>query len=165
MPQDNIREQLVAYLRDAHATEENALKQLRTGADSVSKPELAAVLRQHLRETEEHEQLVRERLEAYDAGPSALKDLASKGGALATGAVAKAAPDTSGKIAIQAYAFEHLEIASYRMLHRVAVQAGDEATARVAGRILEQERAAAAKLDGLLEDVAEHDLHQQGVAA
>jgi ferritin-like metal-binding protein YciE len=51
------------------------------------------------------------------------------------------------------------------MLRQVAQKAGDEATARVAGRILEQERAAAASLDGLPEAVAEHDVQAQEVAA
>jgi|1186.fasta_scaffold123791_2 ferritin-like metal-binding protein YciE len=154
MGSDDLRDQLISYLSDMHSTEENALKQLRTGADGVEDAELAEVLREHLAETEEHERLVRERLEAYGESPSGLKDVAQKGGALLAGAVAKAAPDTTGKIAIQAYATEHLEIASYRMLRTVADQAGDQETVRMAERILGQERAAAEKLDGLLERVA-----------
>jgi len=119
------------------------------------------VLREHLAETEEQERLVRERLEAYAATPSKVKDLAQKGGAMASGALAKSAPDTTGKIAIQAYAFEHLEIASYRMLRTVAERAGDQETVQMAERILDQERAAADKLDGLIEQVAVSGLPQQ----
>jgi ferritin-like metal-binding protein YciE len=108
---------------------------------------------------------VSERLEALGASPSTIKDMAQKGGAMLGGVVAKAAPDTTGKLAIQAYAFEHLEIASYRMLKVVAERAGDQETAQVAARILEQEHEAASKLDGLLEQVAEYDLREMGVAA
>lgn len=165
MPAQTLTEQLVKYLTDMHSTEENALQMLRSGVDSVDEPQLAAALREHLIETEEHERLISERLEAHDAGPSKLKDLAQKGGAIAGGAIANMAPDTSGKVAIQSYAFEHLEIAAYRMLHLVAEQAGDPETARVAERILAQEQVAARKLEGLLEPVAQYDLQQQGLAA
>jgi ferritin-like metal-binding protein YciE len=165
MPKDSLQEQLVKYLTDVHSTEQNALSTLRTGADSVDDPELAAIFRNHLVETEEHERLVKQRLDAFDASPSMLKDVAQKGIATITGAAANAAPDTAGKMAIQAFAFEHLEIASYRMLRRVAERAGDHETVRVADQILAQERAAAEKLSDLLERIADHDLDRMGMAA
>ena len=165
MPADDLQQQLVKYLEDVHSTEQNAISQLRDGADSADDQELASAFRQHLAETEEHERLISERLEAYGASPSSLKDTAQKGAAKVTGMLAKAAPDTSGKLAIQAYAFEHLEIASYRMLREVAHRAGDTQTVAVAERILTQEQAAAKNIGGLLEQVAEHDLERQGLAA
>jgi ferritin-like metal-binding protein YciE len=165
MPAENLEQQLVKYLEDVHSTEENAIAQLRAGAESADDEALAAALREHLAETEEHERLVSERLDAYGASSSTLKDTAQKGAAKMTGMMAKAAPDTSGKLAIQAFSFEHLEIASYRMLREVARRAGDEQTVTVAERILAQEEAAAQKLGSLLEAVAERDLERQGVAA
>ncbi len=165
MPQSSLQEQLIKYLTDVHSTEQNALSTLRAGADNVDDPELASAFREHLVETEEHERLVKQRLDALDASPSMLKDVAQKGIATVTGAAANAAPDTAGKMAIQAYAFEHLEIASYRMLRQVAERAGDQETVRVADQILAQERAAAEKLSDLLERVADHDLRQMGLAA
>lgn len=165
MSAETIDEQLVKYLTDVHSTEVNAIAQLKTGAENAGYPQLAAAFSEHLAETEEQERLVAERLEAHDASPSKLKDLAQKGGAMATGALAKSMPDTTGKLAIQAYGFEHLEIASYRMLRVVAEQAKDQETVQVAERILAQEEAAAEKLDGLLEQVADYDLEQLGVSA
>jgi ferritin-like metal-binding protein YciE len=165
VPADSLQDQLVKYLTDVHSTEQNALRTLRTGAESVDDPELAAFFREHLAETEEHERLVKQRLDALDASPSTLKDVAQKGIATVTGAVANAAPDTAGKMAIQAYAFEHLEIASYRMLRQVAERAGDHETVLAAGRILAQEHAAVERLSGLLEQIADHDLAQMGLAA
>jgi ferritin-like metal-binding protein YciE len=154
MAADDLQEQIVKYLTDVHSTEENAASQLRSGAEAVQDEQLAQVLRQHLTETEEHERLVRERLEALDSSPSRLKDAAQKGIAAMGGAMSGAAPDTTGKIAIQAFATEHLEIASYRSLRAVALQAGDSETAAMAERILVDEQAAAQKLDGLLEQAA-----------
>ena len=165
MPGDTVQEQLVKYLTDAHSQEENAISQLKTGVDQAGDPQLAEVFRTHLAETEEHERLIRQRLEAHDASPSGLKDVAQKAGATMTGTLAKAAPDTTGKLAIQAYAFEHLEIASYRMLSVVAERAGDQETLQVVQRILEQERATAQKLDGLLEQISAGDLERMDVAA
>ena len=105
-----------------------------------------------------HEALIATRLEAVGASSSRLKDFAQRGAAFLGGAIAKAAPDTTGKLAIQAYAFEHLEIASYRMLRVAAQAAGDQETAHVAEQILGQEEEAASKLDGLIEQVARYDL-------
>jgi ferritin-like metal-binding protein YciE len=154
MAADDIREQIVKYLTDVHSTEENAAKQLRAGADAVRDEQLAHVLREHLQETAEHERLVRSRLEALDASPSKLKDAAQTGVAAVGGALSGSAPDTTGKVAIQAFATEHLEIASYRSLRAVAQEAGDTETAALAGQILAQEEAAAQKLDALLEQAA-----------
>lgn len=165
MAAENLQEQLVKYLSDVHSAEENAITQLRTGAESAEEPALATVFRQHLTETEEHERLVRERLEAHGEKPSTLKDVAQKGGAMLSGMMAKGAPDTSGKLAIQAFAFEHLEIASYRMLRQVAERAGDIETVQVASRILGEEEAAAQKLGSMLEQVAQGDLERIGVVA
>ena len=165
MPQTALEQQLVKYLTDVHSTEQNALSTLRAGAGSVADPELAAAFRDHLTETEEHARLVGERLAAHGAGPSTLKDVAQKGVAAVTGAIANTAPDTAGKMAIQAYAFEHLEIASYRMLRQVAERAGDHETVRVADRILEQEHAAAEMLFFFFFFGDDLDLHQMGLAA
>jgi ferritin-like metal-binding protein YciE len=164
MPADDIREQIVKYLTDVHSTEENAADQLRTGADTVQDDQLARVLRDHLQETEEHERLIRARLEALDATPSKLKDVAQKGMAAVGGALSGAAPDTTGKVAIQAFATEHLEIASYRSLRAVAQYAGDTETAALAERILVQEQAAAEKLDALLDRAAVVGLPQSAAA-
>src|SRR3954468_24961013 len=54
-------EQLVTYLTDAHSIEEQALAQLRTAPDIAGDPQLAGLFADHLRETEQHERLVRGR--------------------------------------------------------------------------------------------------------
>jgi ferritin-like metal-binding protein YciE len=67
-------------------------------------------------------------------------------GAINWGGFFGAQKDTPAKLAMFAYAFEHLEIGGYEQLARVAQRAGDEESAGVAGRILPEERAAAEKL-------------------
>ncbi len=165
MASAEIQERLVSYLTDVHSLEQNAISMLQMGAEQAGHQALKEAFRQHLNETQEHARLIGQCLERYEASSSTLKDMAQKGGAMLSGMVAKAAPDTAGKLAIQAYAFEHTEIASYRMLRVVAERAGDQQTVQAADQILVQEQAAAQKLDGLLEQVAAYDLEQMGAAA
>ncbi|HEX5195400.1 MAG TPA: DUF892 family protein [Solirubrobacteraceae bacterium] len=145
---ENARTQLVKYLTGAHAMEKQALLLLSRGAAIVGDEEVARIFRAHRLQTEEHERYVSERLQALGAGPSKLKDAAMQAGGLAVGAVAQAAPDTPILLARTAFAFENLEIASYRLIWELAQRAGDDETAAVAGRILEQEEAAAELVAG-----------------
>jgi ferritin-like metal-binding protein YciE len=154
MPADTPQEQIVKYLADVHSMEANAIDQLHAGIKSVEDTKLKAALENHLTETEEQERLVRARLEALGASPSTLKDLAQRGWAAVVGLAENFSPDTDGKIAITSFMFEHLEIASYRSLRAVAEATGDDETAALAAKIVEQEQGAADNLSALLEAVA-----------
>jgi ferritin-like metal-binding protein YciE len=72
-----------------------------------------------------------------------VKDAALQLGGVNLGAFFGAQPDTTTKLAGFGFAFEHLEIAAYELLRRVAERAGDDEVVRVADEILVQERAAA----------------------
>ena len=148
MPADTLQEQVVKYLTDAHSIEEQALAQMRTAPDLASDPGLAAAFREHEAETERHEQLVRDRLEALGAKPSRLKDAVMAVGGKGFVLFARSQPDTDGKLATHAISYEHLELASYELLMRVAVRAGDDETAALAIRIRDEERAMAERLEG-----------------
>jgi ferritin-like metal-binding protein YciE len=140
---DDIEDQLVKYLADAHTIESQAIGLLSKGPDIVGEPNLAKVFADHLQETEAQQELIKARLDAHDAGPNKLQDAAMRVGALNWGGFFKAQPDTPAKLAGFAYAFEHLEIAGYEQLKRVAERAGDQETVRIAERIIGEERAAA----------------------
>ena len=140
---DDLEEQLVKYLADAHAIEAQAIHLLEKAPKIVHDRELAKVFEEHLEETHAHQELIEARLEAHGGSPSKLKDAVMRLGALNWAGFFAAQPDTPGKLAGFAYAFEHLEIAGYEELKRVAERAGDHETVRVAERILAEERAAA----------------------
>ncbi len=162
-------EQLVKYLADVHSIEEQALTQMRTAPDIAGEEKLAAVFREHLVETEAQERRVRELLEAHDAGPSKLKDLAGKGGGVGMLLFARSQPDTPGKLTAHAFAYEHMEVAAYELLRRIADRAGDEETARAAREIGAEEQRMADRLaacfdlavEASLTEVAPDDLGQQ----
>lgn len=157
-------EELDKYLADAHAIEQQATGLLEKGPSIAGHGELAAAFEHHLTETQGHVRLVDERLEARGASSSKLKDTAMKAGAMHWGVFFAAQPDTPAKLAAFAYAFEHLEIAAYELLRRVAERAGDAQTAQAASSILAEERAAAKTLASLFPQALEASLEQQGVA-
>lgn len=105
------------------------------------------------------------RLQARGASPSALKDAALRLGALNLGILMRHQVDTPAKLAAFAYAFEHLEIASYELLRRVAQRVKDDETVVVADRILAEERAAAAAIHERFDDALEAALQEAGVGA
>jgi ferritin-like metal-binding protein YciE len=141
---DDIQEQLVKYLADAHAIESQAIQMLEAAPKIVGGvPELEKVFADHLEETRAQREIVKARLDAHGASPSKLQDAAMRLGALNIGGFFKAQRDTPAKLAGFSYAFEHLEIAAYEELKRVAARAADEDTVRVAERIEAEERAAA----------------------
>jgi ferritin-like metal-binding protein YciE len=162
---DDLSQQLDKYLADAHAIEAQALVLLGKAPSLAGSPELASAYSSHLEETKEHERLVTARLDARGASPSRLKDAALSVGALNWGAFFGAQPDTPAKLAAFAYAFEHLEIAAYELLRRVAARVGDEETEHIADRILGEENAAAAHIRSLFDQALDASLAEQGVAA
>ena len=162
MPSSTIDEQLTKYLTDAHSIEEQALQQLRLAPRIAGDPQLSEIFRQHLEETEVQERLVRERLEAHDASPSKVKDIVMRAGGAGFILFARSQPDTPGKLTAHAFSYEHLELAAYELLMRVAERAGDAETAAVARRIRDEERSMAERLAGSFDRAAEASLRQLG---
>jgi len=140
---NDLREKLVDYLQDTHAMEQNVLRMLDSMIGTTTDQETVARLRQHRGETERHEQLIRGRLEALGAGTSTVAEAAAVVGALLKGVGDQVRPDKPGKNARDGYVTEHLEIASYELLERLATRAGDPETAQVARTIRQDEEAMA----------------------
>jgi ferritin-like metal-binding protein YciE len=153
-----IDEQLTKYLSDAHSIEEQALVQMRLAPRIAHDEALAAVFREHWAETEGHERRTRERLEARGGSPSRLKEAVMKAGGLGFALFASSQPDTPGKLVAHAYSYEHLELASYELLVRVAERAGDAETADAARVIRAEEAAMAERLAGNFDRAVEASL-------
>jgi ferritin-like metal-binding protein YciE len=143
---DDVGSELVSYLTDAHAIEAQAIRLLEAGPKIAGADELAEAFEEHLGQSREHQRLVEERLRAHGASPSRFQSAGMRLGGANLGAFFAAQPDTPAKLAGFAYAFEHLEIAAYALLGRVAELAGDAETVAVAQRIGAEERIAAQRI-------------------
>ena len=139
----DAQQQVVKYLNDVYALEEQSIEMLKKAVQIAGDPDLSQLYRGHLNDSRDHQRYVKQRLEAMGESESKLKGYAAKIAALGLGLSAKAMPDTPGRLAAVAFAFAHLEIASYELLRLVAERAGDTETVELADRILPVERQAA----------------------
>jgi ferritin-like metal-binding protein YciE len=162
---ETIEDQLVAYLKDAHALEQMSLQMTQAAAKATDDPQLHELFEHHHEETEEHERLIRERLEARGESTSKIKDLGGRLAAMGKGMESTLPSDAPGRLARDGYVQEQTEIAAYELLCRVAERAGDTQTADVGRRILENERQTAQKIAGTWDHATDLALREAGVTA
>ncbi|GAB2577844.1 ferritin-like domain-containing protein [Dyella jejuensis] len=148
------KENLLDWLRDAHAMEQQAEQMLKAQASRIQHyPELKARLEAHLEETLQQQKIVEDCITRLGGKPSTAKDLAGKAMAFAQGVGGMAVSDEVIKGAIAGYVFENIEIATYTVLIAAAKSIGDTATQRACETILPQEQAMARWLLEHLPDV------------
>jgi ferritin-like metal-binding protein YciE len=162
---EDLGRQLGKYLADAFAIESQALQLLEQGQAIAGEPDLKKAFADHLDETRAQQAAIRARIEARGERPSRFKSVLLRVGGVNLGAFFGLQPDTPAKLAGFAFAFEHLEIAAYEQLLRVARRAGDDETARIAERIAGEERAAAAAIRARFEAAMHAALGAEGVSA
>ena len=162
MSASSLEEQITKYLTDAHSIEEQALVQMEQAPRMAGDPELAQIFKQHLVETREHEQAVRAELTRRGAEPSTVKDAAGKLGGWGMVLFARLNPDTPGKLAVHGYSYEHMELAAYELLRRMAQRAGDEHVVALAERLGAQERAMADRVAERWDRAVDAALREKG---
>jgi ferritin-like metal-binding protein YciE len=160
-----LEEQLVKHVDEAYAMEQNVLRMLDGMIETTDDPQMRSALEHHKEETQNQAERLNERLDAYDASPSIVKEAGGILGAMMKGVVDIARTEKAGRNARDGYATEHMEIASYQLLERLATRAGDEETAAVARENRREEEAMARTIDGTWDKVAELSLLQEDVVA
>ena len=158
-----MKEQLIRHIDDAHAMEQNVLRMLDAMIADTDDPEILDALEHHRMQTQGHADRMAQRLEAHHATPSAVTQLGGVLGALAKLPLDFVRSEKAGRNARDAYATEHLEIASYELLRRVAEKAGDDETATAAQEIIEEERAMAMFIEQNWDRFAELSLQEEGI--
>ncbi len=162
---DKLQQKLLDYVQDAHAMEQNVSRMLDSMISTTPDPKIKEMLRHHKQETEEHERRLRERLDALGAGTSTRKQAQTIATALMKGVGDMARTDKPGKNARDGFVTEHMEIAAYHLLERLAKKAGDERTAEVARQNRADDEAMARKIHSNWDRFLELTLATPGVLA
>src|ERR687883_2080163 len=124
MASEELKEQLVKHIDEAYAMEQNVLRMLDAMIETTDDDEIRNELREHKLETERHAERMQQRLEAHGASPSVVKEAGGIAGALMKSVVDIARPEKAGRNARDGYTTEHMEIAAYQLLERIAKRAG-----------------------------------------
>jgi ferritin-like metal-binding protein YciE len=160
---DQLNAQLVKHIDEAHAMEQNVLRMLDGMISTADDPEILDALEHHKLQTQQHADSMAQRLEAHGASPAATKQIGGVLGALARMPLDFVRGEKAGRNARDVYATEHLEIASYELLRRVAQKAGDDETARAAAEMIAEEAAMAKLIEAHWDTFAERSLQEEGV--
>jgi ferritin-like metal-binding protein YciE len=159
-------ERLLDWLRDAHAMEEQAKTMLSGQAQRIQNyPELKAKIEEHLKETETQADSIKACIERLGSSPSAMKTAGGKMMAMGQALSGLFVGDEVVKGSLAGYTFEHMEIASYRILIAAAEAAADQETKRVCQDILAEEERMAAWLEEHLAAVTRKYLERDEVEA
>ncbi len=161
---DTIQSQLVKHIDEALAMEQNVLRMLDSMISTTDDPEIKEELRAHKAETEGQADRLVARLDAHGATPSVVREAGGILAALTKGVMDMARGEKAGRNARDGYATEHMEMASYELLERVARRAGDEETAEVARQNRVEEQAMAERLAANWDKFADLSLREAGVS-
>jgi ferritin-like metal-binding protein YciE len=160
-----VTDQLVKHLDEAYAMEQSVLRMLDGMIRTTDDLQIREDLQCHRRETEQHASRLKDRIEAHGESPSLVREAGGMVGALMKGVLDATRSEKAGRNARDGYATEHMEIASYQLLERVAIRAGDEETAAVARQNRQDEEAMARKIDETWDRVVGHTFAEQDVHA
>ena len=158
-----LQEKLVEYIDDAYAMEQNVLRMLDGMIGTTKDPQMKRALERHRKQTEQQAERLEERLKEHGASPSTAKEAGGMMAALMKSVVDLARSDSPGRNARDGFATEHMEIASYQMLERVAKKAGDKHTAAVARQNREEEEQMARSINAKWNKIVELSLKEEGI--
>lgn len=146
MTDEKLMQKLIDYVEDARAMESSVLRMLDSMISTTADEQIRRAIERHRKQTEEQEQRLRRRLEALGGRPSARKEAQTLTSTLIKSVGDQVRGDKAGKNARDAFVTEHMEIAAYELLERLALLAGDAETALVARRNKSEEEAMARKI-------------------
>ena len=165
MAATELQNKLGDYVEDAHAMESNVLQMLDSMIATTDDEQIVRQLEQHRKQTERHQERLRRRLEDLDRDTSTRKEAQTLAGALLKGVTDRVRGDKPGKNARDGFITEHMEIAAYELLERLAVRAGDEKTAQVARQNRRDEEAMAKKIASNWDKFVDLTLAEEGIEA
>jgi ferritin-like metal-binding protein YciE len=155
------KERLLDWLRDAYAMEEQAETMLSGQAQRIKNyPELKTKIEEHLKETQVQAQAIKACIARLGGSTSAIKAASGKMMAMGQALSGMFVDDEVVKGSMANYTFEHMEIASYRVLIAAAEEAGETTTKSVCQKILTEEERMATWLEEHLAGVTRQFLQR-----
>ena len=154
--------QFAAWLDDAYSMEQGLIPVLQAHADDLDAaiPGAAAVIREHISETQQHAERVKRCLQILNETPSQVKSTLSSLVGAVEGRATRAFRDELVKNALADYASEQFEAACYRSLIIAARQLGYPEIAELCEQNLRDEERMARWLDGQLPGLVGRTLTQ-----
>ena len=147
-------QQLVKHIGEAYAMEKTILRMLDGMISRTRDEAMKAELESHRDETERHAERLEARLQAHGESPPRVKEAGGMLGVVMKGVMETVRGEQPGRDARDGYVTEHMEIAAYELLQRIARQAGDVDTAQVARENLADEERMARIIAGSWDKVA-----------
>jgi len=153
---EDVKEQLLRYLNDAHAVEVGGLASLKDLAEGTSDADVRQVVTDHITVTQSQIDRVEARILALGGdkseGKGLLNTIIGKGSDLLN--IFHSHEDKQTQDLIKVYSLEHFEVGMYTSLEAYADAIGDTETARLATSIIGEEQMAAERLGRLIPQVA-----------
>jgi len=146
---------ILLWLRDTHGLESQSVQMLTSQLPSLTGfPDFHRSVKGHAEISREQRNRLASRIAELGQAPSLFRDGLGMTLGLTAPMMISLLPDNVARSAITNYAFEHLEIGTYRTLIGLAEQAGDRETRALAESILAQELEMAAWLEEHLSAIA-----------
>jgi len=165
MVTENLRDEIVNWLKDAYAMErglESALEKQSRNDDLL--PEVRERAATHLAETRRHAEEVQSALQSLGSDTSAIKTTLGTVVQTAKGLMSTLAQDERIKDLLDAYSMEHFEIACYTALAAAAEAAGLDEVVQTCWRIIpDEQRMAQALIQSLPDEVANYLIEREEV--
>ncbi|MBF0333762.1 MAG: DUF892 family protein [Alphaproteobacteria bacterium] len=156
-----MRETVVAWLRDAHAMEAAAIENLERNIKRFDDfPSVQQKFREDLEQSKRHVEEIDLMLDKMGADRSVLKDLGMKFSGMMQPYLGAMASDEVVKHLLAAHAYENFEVASYRSLAAAAEQIGEMQLKDMAERSLGQKKMMADWIDQQLPSVTREYLRK-----
>jgi ferritin-like metal-binding protein YciE len=159
----DLETKLHEYLATTHAMERSMLRQLGALISTTDDEQIRAALEQHRAQTQEQIERLEERLEDHYEEPWDLKEVSAQFSAFFKALADVLRADKPVKNARDVFVTEHLEIAAYEILERLAVRAGDPKTALVARENRAAEEAMARTIAANWDRVVDDMLAEEGL--
>jgi ferritin-like metal-binding protein YciE len=166
MPQPpELESKLHDYLADTHSMERAVLRQLDAMISATEDQLFRDALKRHKAETQQQLARLDARLEDHYEDPSEVKEMTAQFVAFFKALRETLGGDKPARHAKDAFVIEHLEIAAYEILERLAEAAGDPETSRVARLNRAEEEAMARTIAASWDRTVEETLREDGLLA